>query len=95
MCAVANWQEAFALVGAPHLHLRAMQQVKIKDMGWLAQLKQHKVGAVHQVVARNLSDGTQASLQPLGAGAHLDVANDASGIARTCSGLVVAHRDVL
>ena len=72
-----------------------MQQVKIKDMGGLAILKQHKVGAVHQVVARNLTNGAQASLQPLGAGANLDIANDASGVARTCSGIVVTHCNVL
>ena len=62
-------------------------------MRGLAQFKQHKVGAVHNVIARNLSHIAQALLQPLWTWTNFHSANHARAVARTRLMIVVGNTD--
>src|SRR5262249_39650623 len=57
--------------------------VVIKRVQGLAELHEHKVGDVDNVVNGPQADGLKAFAEPLGRGANLDVADDAGCVIRT------------
>ena len=85
----AEGKERLAFMGAAHMDLAASKCGEIKDMGRLTEFEEQEVGRVHNIVARDLSDGDQPTLHPLGAWADLHALDHARGVARAHRGLVV------
>jgi hypothetical protein len=60
---------------------RALQKVEVEDVGRLAELEEHEVGRINDVVARDLADRDQPPLQPFRAWSDPNALDDARGVA--------------
>ena len=74
-----------------HHHFFAFYLGKVEAVQRLVESEKHKVGDIHYVVDRTLTNGEQEVLEPLGAFSHFHVANGHATIARASLGIFHCH----